>query len=91
MQILSQAVCERLQSAQGLDGSPATNINFTTLATQTEGYSPTDLKDLTSVAFHQATMRLVSTKNGGPLVRIIIFCPCIQIPHALEDDYSGRL
>ncbi|KLO10316.1 AAA-domain-containing protein [Schizopora paradoxa] len=65
--ILSQAVCDRLRSAQGLDNYPTTNINFTTLATQTEGYSPTDLKDLTSVAFHQATMRLVSVKRGGPL------------------------
>ena len=34
-------------------------LNFTALATQTEGYSATDLKDLVARAVHRSAMRIV--------------------------------
>ncbi|EST09028.1 Peroxisome biogenesis factor 1, N-terminal [Kalmanozyma brasiliensis GHG001] len=51
------------ESAQEVaDGSQAASeLNFVTLATQTEGYLPADLRDLVERATHQAAIRSAST------------------------------
>lgn len=55
-QIMSQLVHMYIESSDlTLDSS--TPLNFTALATQTEGYSVTDLKDLVSRAIHRAVIR----------------------------------
>jgi len=38
--------------------NPQAPLNFTTLATQTEGYSALDLQDLVTRAIHQVAMRI---------------------------------
>lgn len=47
----------RLETTSGLEESTGVQINFTTLATLTEGYLPTDLNDLVSRAIHEAVIR----------------------------------
>lgn len=42
---------------------PIRPVNFTALATQTEGYSVTDLKDLVARAVHQAAIRCSATAD----------------------------
>lgn len=54
-QIIASIVKDRLSATQDID--QALPLNYTFLATQTEGYSPTDLQDLVSRALHQLTMR----------------------------------
>lgn len=39
---------------------PAQPLNFTALATQTDGYSATDLRDLVGRAIHEAVVRTTS-------------------------------
>lgn len=53
--IIASIVKDRLSATQDID--QALPLNYTFLATQTEGYSPTDLQDLVSRALHQLTMR----------------------------------
>ena len=53
----------RLALAPDIKPDPASPLNFAALATQTEGYSATDLHDLVARAMHQAAMR--STKDEG--------------------------
>ncbi|EJC98437.1 AAA-domain-containing protein [Fomitiporia mediterranea MF3/22] len=55
--ILSQSVRRRTEVAPELTQSAENPINFTALATQTEGYLPTDLNDLVSRAVHEAAIR----------------------------------
>ena len=43
-------------------------INFSALSTQTEGYSPSDLKDLVARAIHQVAM-----KASNPSVQVSLF------------------
>ena len=53
---MSQLVRERMETSSiGEDSTRP--VNFTALATQTEGYSVTDLKDLVARAVHQAAIR----------------------------------
>ena len=46
-------------------------LNFAALATQTEGYSATDLQDLAARAVHQAAIR--STKNDREVTEVKFF------------------
>jgi peroxin-1 len=46
-------------------------LNFTALATQTEGYSATDLQDLAARAVHQAAIR--STKKDTEVAEVKFF------------------
>jgi peroxin-1 len=39
-------------------------INFTAIATQTEGYSATDLKDLVARAIHRAAIRIAEHEHN---------------------------
>ncbi|KAJ3727064.1 P-loop containing nucleoside triphosphate hydrolase protein [Lentinula raphanica] len=70
--ILSKIVHDRLNAANDLTQAPDAPINFSYLATQTEGYSATDLQDLVSRAIHQVTMRLTS-ENKEPILTIADF------------------
>ncbi|EIN06461.1 AAA-domain-containing protein [Punctularia strigosozonata HHB-11173 SS5] len=55
--ILANVVQRRMSSAHNLSEEPSTPLNYTALATQTEGYSAIDLHDLVARAVHQATIR----------------------------------
>jgi peroxin-1 len=61
-QILTQVVQRRLEAARNLEIDAERPLNFVSLATETEGYSATDLQDLVARAVHQAVIRL-SGKN----------------------------
>ncbi|KAH8109796.1 AAA-domain-containing protein [Phellopilus nigrolimitatus] len=50
---------------QYLSQSEEDSLNFTSLATQTEGYLPTDLKDLVSRAVHEAVIRSGEKKSSS--------------------------
>jgi peroxin-1 len=45
-------------------------LNFAVLATQTEGYSATDLKDLVARAVHQAAITSTQRSAEGAEVRL---------------------
>ena len=45
-----------------INEDPARPVNFTALATQTEGYSVTDLKDLVARAVHQSAIRCAESR-----------------------------
>jgi peroxin-1 len=57
-QIIARIVKDRLNITQEFDQVPP--LNYTFLATQTEGYSATDLQGLVSRALHQLAMRTSS-------------------------------
>jgi peroxin-1 len=56
-QILVQVVRRRLETARTLEVDVERPLNFVALATETEGYSATDLQDLVARAVHQAAVR----------------------------------
>lgn len=56
-QILAQVVQRRIEAAKNLDVVAEQPLNFVALATDTEGYSATDLQDLVARAVHQAVVR----------------------------------
>ncbi|KAI0249217.1 P-loop containing nucleoside triphosphate hydrolase protein [Lactifluus subvellereus] len=62
-QILAQVVQRRLETARNLEVDVERPLNFVALATETEGYSATDLQDLVARAVHQAAVR--SSGNTG--------------------------
>ncbi|KAJ3908233.1 P-loop containing nucleoside triphosphate hydrolase protein [Lentinula edodes] len=70
--ILAKIIHDRLVAANDLAQSSEAPINFTYLATQTEGYSATDLQDLASRTVHQVTMRLAS-ENKPPIITMADF------------------
>lgn len=55
--MLARIVQDHLDSAKDLTLDQKSPINFTALSILTEGYSPTDLKDLVARAIHQVAMR----------------------------------
>lgn len=66
--ILSQIVNDRLDNSEDMEEDSESPLNFTFIATQTEGYSATDLQDLVARAMHQAAVR-VATR--GQLVSLL--------------------
>ncbi|KAH9048455.1 AAA-domain-containing protein [Lactarius hengduanensis] len=56
-QILAQIVQRRLEASRDLEVDAERPLNFVALATETEGYSATDLQDLVARAVHQAAIR----------------------------------
>ncbi|KAJ7497026.1 P-loop containing nucleoside triphosphate hydrolase protein [Mycena latifolia] len=56
-EILVRIVQERLGVAIDMKVDPALPLNYAALATQTEGYSATDLQDLVARAVHQVAVR----------------------------------
>ncbi|TBU28822.1 AAA-domain-containing protein [Dichomitus squalens] len=55
-EVLAHLVKEHMDSSD-IAQDPAAPLNYTALATQTEGYSVTDLKDLVARAVHRAAIR----------------------------------
>ncbi|KXN87354.1 Peroxisome biosynthesis protein PAS1 [Leucoagaricus sp. SymC.cos] len=65
--ILSRIVQNTLETAKDIKVDPDTPLNFTALATQTEGYSALDLQDLVARAIHQVAMRAVQNNSSTTL------------------------
>ncbi|KZP06528.1 AAA-domain-containing protein [Athelia psychrophila] len=61
--IMARIVERRLEMAPDIKADSASPLNFTSLATQTEGYSATDLHDLVARAMHQAAMRSTAQED----------------------------
>ncbi|CCL98466.1 uncharacterized protein FIBRA_00464 [Fibroporia radiculosa] len=61
--ILKELVIDRMNSSN-LTEDPSSSLNYTALATQTEGYSVTDLKDLVSRAIHRAAIRATAEDSN---------------------------
>ncbi|CAE7230329.1 unnamed protein product [Rhizoctonia solani] len=66
--IISRIVNRRLATSD-LSSDPAKPLNFVALATDTEGYSATDLQDLVGRAVHAAAVRSAANDpNGAPVL-----------------------
>ncbi|KIO34778.1 hypothetical protein M407DRAFT_16729 [Tulasnella calospora MUT 4182] len=65
--ILARLIEDRLASSD-MSRDPENSINFTSLATQTDGYSATDLRDLVGRAIHQAVVRSSRDKVKRPIL-----------------------
>jgi peroxin-1 len=83
-QILDQVLKSRLSAADGLALDAVRAPNVVALATETEGYSATDLKDLVGRAVHQAAVRTArrAEDDGDDTVRVPVFCALGQDPNA---------
>ncbi|KAJ6495661.1 P-loop containing nucleoside triphosphate hydrolase protein [Mycena vitilis] len=66
-EILARIVQERLTVATDMQVDPGSPLNYAALATQTEGYSATDLQDLVARAVHQVAVRS-SDGSKSPLL-----------------------
>ncbi|KAK7473010.1 Peroxisome biosynthesis protein pex1 [Stygiomarasmius scandens] len=84
--ILTKIANDRFAASKDLRQDPDAPLNFTYLATQTEGYSATDLQDLVSRAIHQLSMRMISD-GGLPLLRLSDFEAAREgfVPLSLRD------
>ncbi|KAF9460743.1 P-loop containing nucleoside triphosphate hydrolase protein [Collybia nuda] len=58
--IIAHIIKGRLEAAQDIQQDTDSPLNYTALATQTEGYSALDLKDLIGRAVHQVALRASS-------------------------------
>ena len=67
-QILAHLVKEHMDSSD-ITQDPSALLNYTALATQTEGYSVTDLKDLVARAVHRAAIRSSQLLDDSQQVR----------------------
>ncbi|KAJ6497788.1 P-loop containing nucleoside triphosphate hydrolase protein [Mycena sanguinolenta] len=56
-EILARIVHERLSTARDMQLDPEAPLNYAHIATQTEGYSATDLQDLVAQAVHRVAVR----------------------------------
>ncbi|KAG8912248.1 Peroxisome biosynthesis protein pex1, partial [Tulasnella sp. 408] len=65
--ILGRLIEDKLASSD-MSQDPDNPINFTSLATQTDGYSATDLRDLVGRAIHQAVVRSSRDKAKRPIL-----------------------
>ncbi|THU89378.1 AAA-domain-containing protein [Dendrothele bispora CBS 962.96] len=85
--ILTKIVNDRFAASKDLQQDPDAPLNFTYLATQTEGYSATDLQDLVSRAVHQMTMRMMTSENRMPLLKLSDFEAAREgfVPLSLRD------
>lgn len=68
-EILSHLVGKKLKNANKQGEHVVSDLNFVTLATQTEGYLPADLRDLVERATHQAAIR--SAEQGREATRAL--------------------
>lgn len=63
-QIIKSIVDGRLAVAQDIRMDTESPLNYTALATQTEGYSVIDLQDLVGRAIHQVAIRAADGKQS---------------------------
>lgn len=93
-QILSQIVQAHIDGSD-LIADPEHPLNFTALATQTEGYLANDLKDLVARAVHRAAMRVAENEEDtGFQVRRSSHSVCVGWLSAgcfAADDLRGGL
>ncbi|KAH9929150.1 AAA-domain-containing protein [Fomitopsis serialis] len=87
--IISQLVRE-LMDTSDITEDVSKSVNFTALATQTEGYSVTDLKDFVARAVHQAAIRSRGDGDGGEGVTTLVpedfaTAQVDFVPHSLRD------
>ncbi|TKY89111.1 hypothetical protein EX895_001642 [Sporisorium graminicola] len=71
-EILDFLVGKKLRNANSAAGAgeeAPSDLNFVTLATQTEGYLPADLQDLVERATHQAAIRSANATQRAPTTR----------------------
>ncbi|KAG7449775.1 AAA-domain-containing protein [Guyanagaster necrorhizus] len=68
--ILSQIVKDRLQLADDMQEDPTAPLNYTYIATQTEGYSATDLQDLVARAVHQSAIKIAMDEKPALLTQV---------------------
>jgi hypothetical protein len=80
--ILSRIVQNTLETAKDITIDSETKLNFTALATQTEGYSALDLQDLVARAIHQVAIRAASN-NSDSVTKLFItkYFPSNQVFH----------
>lgn len=69
--MLARIVQRRLAVAPDMGQDPESPLNYMALATQTEGYSATDLQDLVARAVHQATMRSAEAAARDEDVQVV--------------------
>ncbi|EPQ54978.1 AAA-domain-containing protein [Gloeophyllum trabeum ATCC 11539] len=69
-EILAAQVQRRFASAGDLREDAEAPLNYTVLATQTEGYSPVDLADLVARAVHQALIRAGATADAAQVTLV---------------------
>ncbi|TFY54857.1 hypothetical protein EVJ58_g8610 [Rhodofomes roseus] len=89
LEIISQLVRERIDTSNIVEDS-SKPVNFTALATQTEGYSVTDLKDFVARAVHQAAIRCSENGEGEEASTTLIpedfaTAQVDFVPHSLRD------
>ncbi|KAF9453962.1 AAA-domain-containing protein [Macrolepiota fuliginosa MF-IS2] len=68
--ILSRITQSTLETAKDITIDSENPLNFTALATQTEGYSALDLQDLVARAIHQVVMRAVQNDSPASLTAV---------------------
>ncbi|KAI0363690.1 AAA-domain-containing protein [Pilatotrama ljubarskyi] len=91
-EVLAHLVQEHMASSDIVQ-DPAARLNYTALATQTEGYSVTDLKDLVARAVHRAAIRssqaqAESADESNPTTLTPADFAAAQVdfvPHSLRD------
>jgi peroxin-1 len=74
VQILATIVKQRLHSARSIQLDESDPLNYAGLASQTEGYSATDLQDLVTRAIHQVAIRSSNLPNG---TTVCLNKPCL--------------
>ncbi|KAG5341525.1 hypothetical protein C0989_009886 [Termitomyces sp. Mn162] len=84
--IMRSIVDGRLAAAQDIRLDTASPLNYTALATQTEGYSVIDLQDLVGRAIHQVAIRATDGKQPAVLSSADFTAAQVNfIPHSLRD------
>jgi peroxin-1 len=78
-QILAQVVQRRLEAARNLEVEAERPLNFVVLATETEGYSATDLQDLVARAVHQAVIRSSGDNDKVKFPKSCLWCWYIEM------------
>ncbi|KAK0454604.1 P-loop containing nucleoside triphosphate hydrolase protein [Armillaria borealis] len=84
--ILSQIVKNRLELAEDMREDPAAPLNYTYIATQTEGYSATDLQDLVARAVHQSAIKVAMEEKPALLTQLDFDAAQVDfVPLSLRD------
>jgi len=88
-QILAQVVQRRVEAASHLEIDVEQPLNFVALATETEGYSATDLQDLVARAVHQAVVRSSGKNDKVKSLKSCLWCCRIEMVHLGGPDHGG--
>ncbi|KAG6889103.1 hypothetical protein C0995_003672 [Termitomyces sp. Mi166 len=84
--IIKSIVDTRLAAARDIRLNPESPLNYTALATQTEGYSVIDLQDLVGRAIHQVAVRAADGTQSAVLSPADFTTAQVNFtPHSLRD------